>query len=54
MNAIKLFRRMRVRKDFIVLMPSGSGGVELISSKDLDNNAVTSMLEQLVAERKST
>ncbi len=47
-----LLRRMN-RKDWIVLMPTRTGGVEIISSKEMDSEMVTKMLESLVAERRA-
>ncbi len=53
MSMKRLLKRMR-RGNFIVLIPDGSGTVQLISPKIMDEDKVTEMLQSILEERKGS
>ncbi len=53
MTPIALLNKMIRRRDYIVLLPGKGGGVEVVSSRELDKDAVDNMLQDLLIERRA-
>jgi hypothetical protein len=45
LDARGLLSKLQKSKDFLILMPDSSGGVQIISPREVDRGAVADMLE---------